>query len=200
MIKGNTEEYFNLLKEDIQNIVCTGPIQIDNLSPHLVHYKYEKFLYAICNDHNLTLYNKATDDERKKYDKSRRRIAIKHRIVGHEDKEPFETCIFYLNRDLAYHDLEQLECSSLLRVKLESYYTSISELTDVFYKSYHYAFCPINAEYIIAQLKQNILEKDLSTEEKQKDINFLDDKIDNSYEDFLRDYKFIVYKISIIRE
>ena len=200
MIKGNAKEYLELLKFDVQHIVCSETQKIESLLPHLVHYRYEDFLYAICDDNNSTLYNKASDDKRKEYDKCRRRIAIKKRSLLHGSEEPFETCIFSLNRDLAYQDLEELErVSPLLKVKLESCYTTIRELLDVFYQSYLYAFCPINSEYIIAQLKRNIIEKDISTEEKQQEINHLDSIIEKSNEDFLRDYKFIIYKISIIR-
>ena len=202
MIKGNAEEYLELLKEDIQNIVCSETEQIEGLLPHLVHYKYEKFIQGICDDNTLTIYNRAKDDERKRYDQCRRRIAIKKLpIIHHEEKEPFETCIFSLNRDLAYRDLEELErASPLLKVKLESCYTTVSELLDVFYKSYLYAFCPINTEYIIAQLKRNILEKDISTEEKQQEINNFDSLVEKTKCFTLDNHKFIIYKISIIRE
>lgn len=201
MIKGDAEEYYNILKEDIKNVVCSETESLEYLFPHLVHYKFESFIYRICNSDDSCLYNKASNDERKLYDKYRRRIAIKKRQIGYEDDEPFETCIFSLNHDLAYHDLKQLEISPLLKVKMESCYTTISELTDIFYKSYSYAFCPINTEYVIAQLKRNKLEEmaNDSQEDKQREINNLDRMIENSQADFLRNYKFIIYKISITR-
>ena len=75
-----------------------------------------------------------------------------------------------------------------------------SVVLDVFYKSYLYAFCPINTEYIIAQLKRNILEKDISTEEKQQEINNFDSLVEKTKCFTLDNHKFIIYKISIIRE
>ena len=58
MINGNAEEYLELLKEDIQNIVCSETQTIEGLLPHLVHYKYEQFLQGICDDNCLTCSKK----------------------------------------------------------------------------------------------------------------------------------------------